>query len=152
MLIAICVCAIALRSFNGTSLFWLCIWPGTALHEILHWIVGKCLGASPTHFSLIPREKYGDRVLGSVTFENITWWNSLPIGLAPLLAIPVVLSIALNLHLELNWKGGLILWGLSSALSQCIPSEPDRRIAFAHCRGLFLWGSLGLLSVKVLIG
>ena len=64
------------------------LWPGTVVHELLHWIVGFLLNAQPVSMSLWPR-RISDRqwALGSVSFRNVRWYNAIFVGLAPLLAI-----------------------------------------------------------------
>jgi hypothetical protein len=140
--------AFAMRCFRSLPLFWIVVWPGTAVHEILHWIVGKLLGAKPVHFSLIPKHKENETILGSVTFSNITWWNGLPIGMAPLFAIPACIWLISHLNFVYNWKGAALIWVLSSTLCQCSPSPQDRSIAFCSGWGIALWVSIAYLIVR----
>lgn len=68
--------------------------PGTIAHELLHWIVGWLLFAKPTSLSVIPRRADDGKILlGQVGFERMRWWNAAPIGLAPLLLIPVGVAL-----------------------------------------------------------
>lgn len=70
------------------------VWPGTLAHEALHYIAGLLTGARPMSFSVLPRRSpEGGWILGSVTFARLCWWNSLPVGLAPLTLIPVGLGL-----------------------------------------------------------
>ncbi len=70
-------------------LYLLAIWPGTVAHELLHYLAGLLAGAKPVAFSVLPRRKLeGGWVLGSVTFARLRWWNSVPVGLAPLALMP----------------------------------------------------------------
>jgi len=140
--------AFVMRCLRSLPLFWVVVWPGTAVHEVLHWSVGKILGARPVHFTLLPEHKEHETVLGSVSFANITWWNGLPIGLAPLLAIPACIWLSAHLNIPYNWKGGLMVWGLSSTLCMCSPSDQDRSIAFVSVWGIALWGSLLYLIAR----
>ena len=65
------------------------LWPGTVAHELLHYIAGLLAGAKPVSLSVIPRRKMdGGWLLGSVSFARLRWWNSVPVGLAPLALIP----------------------------------------------------------------
>ena len=58
--------------------------PGTILHESMHFLVGLLLNAYPTTFDLIPRKDgFGNYVMGSVGFRNVTFYNALPAALAP---------------------------------------------------------------------
>jgi len=67
-----------------SALFW---WAGTVSHELCHFVVGFLFGAKPSKIDLLPKRdtKTGGLVLGSVTFENLVWWNQLPVAIAPLL-------------------------------------------------------------------
>lgn len=70
-------------------LYALSIWPGTVAHELLHFCAGLLMGAKPVSLSVIPRRKpEGGWVLGSVMFARLRWWNSVPVGLAPLALMP----------------------------------------------------------------
>jgi hypothetical protein len=65
------------------------LWPGTVAHELLHFFAGLLAGAKPVSLSVIPRRKLeGGWTLGSVSFARLRWWNSVPVGLAPLALIP----------------------------------------------------------------
>ena len=65
------------------------LWPGTVAHELLHFIAGLLMGAKPVALSVIPKRKpEGGWVLGSVMFARLRWWNSVPVGLAPLALVP----------------------------------------------------------------
>lgn len=65
------------------------LWPGTVAHELLHYLAGLLTGAKPVSLSVIPRRKLeGGWLLGSVSFARLRWWNSVPVGLAPLALIP----------------------------------------------------------------
>ena len=65
------------------------LWPGTLAHELLHYVAGLVAGAKPVSLSVIPRRKPdGGWLLGSVSFARLRWWNSVPVGLAPLALIP----------------------------------------------------------------
>ena len=67
----------------------LSLWPGTVAHELLHYVAGLLAGAKPVSLSVIPRRKpEGGWLLGSVSFARLRWWNSVPVGLAPLALIP----------------------------------------------------------------
>lgn len=70
-------------------LYALSLWPGTVAHELLHYVAGLLAGAKPVSLSVIPRRKLeGGWTLGSVSFARLRWWNSVPVGLAPLALIP----------------------------------------------------------------
>jgi hypothetical protein len=128
-------------------LFALMTWPGTLAHELLHYLMGVIFGARPVSLSIIPRKQAdGSWLLGEVAFTRLRWWNSLPVGLAPLALLPL---------------GGWILWeslllpawtlpaaGYQLITVQCLlagwPSKQD----FAHVlRGLLTIAILGLLGL-----
>ncbi len=70
------------RSFRFFAAF---MFLGVLLHETLHLIIGAILNAKPVGMSVIPkRGREGTMELGSVCFSNITWYNALPLALAPL--------------------------------------------------------------------
>lgn len=65
------------------------LWPGTVAHELLHYLAGLAFGARPLSLGVIPRRRpEGGWVLGSVSFARLRWWNSVPVGLAPLALVP----------------------------------------------------------------
>ena len=64
--------------------------PGTFAHELLHYLVGWLLGAKPVSLSIRPyRTVAGRLIYGRVEFARLRWWNEVPVGLAPLLLIPL---------------------------------------------------------------
>lgn len=86
-LLALLLFLLWLRRFPW--LYALCIWPGTIAHELLHFCAGLLMGAKPVSLSVIPKRKpEGGWVLGSVMFARLRWWNSVPVGLAPLALVP----------------------------------------------------------------
>ncbi|WP_225934846.1 hypothetical protein [Cupriavidus sp. EM10] len=70
---------------------------------------------------------WSDRA-GSVTFENLRWFNAAPTCLAPLLGLPVVWLIA-KARVAEAWsfeQWDLLIWaGLSAQLLSCWPSSTD---------------------------
>jgi len=70
---------------------------GVFLHEVSHLVVGIVLFAKPTNFSLIPhRKENGGYQLGSVEFRGLDTFNSLPVGLAPLVLLVAAYFIFTN--------------------------------------------------------
>lgn len=65
--------------------------PGTFAHELLHYLVGWLLGASRCPYRSAPRTRTvaGRLIYGRVEFARLRWWNEVPVGLAPLLLIPL---------------------------------------------------------------
>lgn len=73
------------RMIPHQYLYFLVEWPGTVLHELLHFVVGYITNGKPTQFRVTPKKMAdGYWSLGSVQFANITWYNGVFIGLAPL--------------------------------------------------------------------
>ncbi len=71
-------------------LYALLTWPGTVAHELLHFIAGLLTGAEPVGLSVTPKQQQdGTWQLGQVSFTRLRWWNSIPVGLAPMLLLPV---------------------------------------------------------------
>ena len=105
--------------------------PGTLLHELLHLLVGTVLNGRPVSISLWPRRAgNGQWVLGSVGFVNLRWYNAVFIGLAPLLAIVVVVWLAPPAaHWKLqaaDWQRWLLA---TPVLAMCLPSSTDLKLA-----------------------
>ena len=122
--------------FNG---YWFLAWPGTIVHELLHWVTAVVLGGRPTAISVVPDGIAGNsecRNLGYVRLSNINWFNAAPIALAPMLALPMVLAVANGMTGPIDW---VMLAVLSSVLSQCFPSQADLGIAFHSAFGVLFW-------------
>jgi hypothetical protein len=106
---------------------------GTLLHELSHFSVGTLLGARPVALNLFPKARRdGSYVMGSVTFSNLRWFNAAPTALAPLLIMPLVISVAWW-RVHTGWRPGwidLALWpGLAPQLLACWPSSTDWRLS-----------------------
>mgnify|MGYP006891164054 CR=1 FL=1 len=118
------------RSFRLCAAF---MFFGVFVHETLHLITGAILGARPVGMSVIPRRgQQGTMELGSVCFSNITWYNALPLAIAPLFGLPLAAAVAYWRTLE----GWTFLWidppiwiALASVLISCWPSSTDSRIS-----------------------
>ncbi len=107
--------------------------PGTVVHEFLHWLVGALLNGRPVSLSLWPRRAAnGQWVLGSVGFLNVRWYNAVFIGLAPLLAVGVVLLLAPVPPVS-GWRLQVSDWQrwlfATPVLAMCLPSSTDLRLA-----------------------
>ncbi len=129
----------------------LCIWPGTVAHELLHFLAGWVAGAKPVSLSVIPRRNpEGGWILGSVAFTRLRWWNSVPVGLAPLALVPgggVLFVQSMFLPL-LSLQGA----GIKFIAVQCLiagwPSPRDWSHAIV---GLLLTGLLALTAFMLVI-
>lgn len=115
---------------------------GTFLHELSHWVMGALLGAKPASVRLFPYRAGNLWVLGSVTFERMTLWNSALVALAPLLLWwlgPWILLGPMQQAWAQQQFGAWVVWGY--ACSVCLgsgwPSSTDWRVA-AHSLGLYL--------------
>lgn len=139
--------AIVIRTQTGTPNFWILAWPGTVFHEFMHYAVGGLLYAKPCDFQLLPTAgENGRRILGSVSFTNIGWWNAAPVAMAPLLGIPIALVLAASLgavHLTIGYC--FAVWIIASILSQSVPSTEDFRIMWSQPTSVALW--LGIVYV-----
>jgi hypothetical protein len=138
---------IYMQTYSKT--FWIMAWPGTAMHEILHWIVGWATLARPTSISLFPKID-GDRaILGSVWFENIGWWNAVPVALAPLLGIPLcIMFVGAMPPIDLSTTGAFTAWVAASVLSQSFPSREDWQVAFSQPVGIAMYAALGYWMIN----
>ena len=117
---------------NHIVLFSVAAFPGTLLHEFLHFIAGLMTFGRPTGFSVIPRRVARGYALGSVRFTRVRWYNAWFIGLAPLLLLPLALFLLVwrvqGLHgfvvVELLWA-----YLLATLIYASLPSWPDIKIA-----------------------
>lgn len=103
--------------------------PGTAAHELAHWLVAWLLRASPQRLSLVPRRTESGWRLGSVAFRA-AWWRAGPIALAPLLLAPA--AFAWLVLFTAPAEGALLAlhaWVTATLLTACLPSRTDLRIA-----------------------
>jgi hypothetical protein len=106
--------------------------PGTLLHEVLHFIVGLLLFGRPSGFSVIPRRVAHGYALGSVRFTNVRWYNGCFIGLAPLLMLPLALWLfAWRMHGLHAPQIQEIAWAylLATLIYASLPSWPDLKVA-----------------------
>jgi hypothetical protein len=116
------------------ALFLLITFPVTLVHELAHLVLGFLTGGQPSGLRIFPRRSARGYVLGSVTCNNIRWYNGLFIGLAPLLLLPVAFAVLVwrvRTHpvatlSEATWA--LVIAGLSVA---SLPSSQDLRVALA---------------------
>lgn len=117
--------------------------PGTLLHELMHFFVGAFLNARPCNFTVLPRRNIdGDYVMGSVGFQNITFYNAVPAALAPLLLLPI--GFYLNRYFLPNMDPTLfnyILYVLLQTIivENAIPSRTDFNVAGKYFSGVMLY-------------
>ncbi len=119
------------------------LWPGTAAHEVLHYVAGLLTGARPVSLRLLPRRQAdGDWELGSVSFARLRWWNSVPVGLAPMALLPAsgwMLMESASWPL-LSGGGAALKLVAAQCLLACWPSRRDWMHALA-----------GLLVIAILV-
>ena len=145
---AVCIAAFVIWYFDDHELFWVLAWPGTVVHELLHYTVGLVLLAQPCNLSVIPkpRTEHGQE-LGRVDFQNIGWWNALPTGMAPLLGLPIALVASSLFQFTPTITGFLGAWIIASIISQCWPSRTDFSVAFENKVGLVFWAGVAYLAM-----
>lgn len=103
--------------------------PGTAAHELAHYLAALLLMARPRFPSLWPRRSETGWRLGSVAF-HAPWWRAGPIALAPVLLLPAGLAWIATF---MPASGGVVLalhaWIAGTLLGAAVPSRADLRIA-----------------------
>jgi hypothetical protein len=104
--------------------------PGTIVHEGAHWVAAFLLNGQPSSLSVWPKRlENGNWLLGSVSIRNLTWYNGVFIGLAPLGSFILLLLLAPQYS---NWsfsQRDIWYWVCSSPiLLFCLPSWPDLKV------------------------
>jgi hypothetical protein len=126
--------------------------PGTYLHELSHAIVGFLTGARPTRLSIVPNLKQNAEgkiqgTFGVTEFANVNAFNGAFVGLAPLLLIPVGLSL-IGLT---TWESPLLkvleAWLVASVLYDAKPSSMDLEIAKRFWYGPVILGAAAVALV-----
>ena len=122
---------------------------GTFLHELSHYFMSVVFNGKPRAFSIFPsKDKNGGIVLGYVESLNMTWYNKLPIGLAPLLLLVLVyffdmywfIFVDKNIFTALGY-----IFIISVLVINSIPSIQDLKISFTCFTGLIFYGFFGTL-------
>lgn len=133
------------RWAHAYALIW---WPGTVAHELSHFIIGLFLGADPVKLCVLPRHNKatGELVLGEVVFNNLRWWNKLPVGIAPLIILTPVGTLLVYKTLSLpqiSVESFLLEFAALQCFVGCWPSPTD----WAHARTtLYVLTGIALLS------
>jgi len=101
--------------------------PGTIVHEGAHWIAALLCNGQPASFSIWPKRlENGNWLLGTVGIQNLTWYNGIFIGLAPLASFALLLLLAPQYS---SWglsQRDLWYWVCTSPiLLFCLPSWQD---------------------------
>ena len=112
----------------GILAFTLFSLPGTAAHELGHWLVARVLGAQPSFPSIIPIREGSAWTLGSVRASpNI--FTRIPIALAPFGLLPLGIWYAAA-HPEASGGWYLVhIWVASTFIAASLPSRQDWFVA-----------------------
>ena len=120
--------------------------PGTILHELMHFIVGLALNAKPVNFTVLPKkDSYGNYVMGSVGFTNMTFYNAIPSAMAPLLLLPIGFYVnRYALPVMEPSIGNYILYVLLQTIiiENSIPSSADFKVSRLYFSGVILYSTL----------
>jgi hypothetical protein len=148
-MITICLLfAIFIRASQKKDIFWVLAWPGTVVHETLHYVVGFFLGARPVEMSVIPKTAESSTV-GYVNFASLNWFNALPTAMAPLLALPIAGWLVGQVSLEWSVAGVFWIWAVSSMIAQSWLSMTDFAVGTSNRVGLVFWALVIFLLIKM---
>ena len=109
------------------------------------------MNAHPTSYDLVPRkDQYGNYVMGSVGFRNVTSYNAIPAALAPLFLLPIGYYINLwyfeNINITLwNYLAYLLLQTI--IIENAVPSSTDFKVAFSYPLGLIIYGFVAIAAI-----
>ncbi|MBS1246498.1 MAG: hypothetical protein H6R47_697 [Proteobacteria bacterium] len=132
------------------AVFLLITFPVTLAHELTHLVLGYLTGGQPSGLRLLPRRSARGYILGSVTCNNVRWYNGLFIGLAPLLLLPLALALlSWRLHAppEVNALEAVWAFALACLVYASLPSWQDIRVALASS-----WLLITVLVVTAIAG
>jgi hypothetical protein len=132
------------------ALFLLITFPVTLAHEFTHLVLGFITGGQPSGLRIFPRRSARGYVLGSVTCNNVRWYNGLFIGLAPLLLLPVAFVVLVwRVRTQPAATLDEAAWALAIAVlaTASLPSTQDLRVALTSS-----WLLLALLAGGVALG
>lgn len=148
------ISAVKHSSYKSMFVTWIINLLGTVLHEAAHFTVGFILNARPVGFTLFPK-KVGDAfVMGSVGFNNMTFYNAVPAALAPLLLLVAAFyldRIFFNLVPLSIGTYLLFLFIMGILIENSLPSPADFRAAVSSPAGVLLYVllvSAGLLYLS----
>ena len=117
--------------------------PGTIVHEGLHWVAAFLLNGQPASFSIWPRQQEnGNWTLGTVSIKNLTWYNGIFIGLAPIMSFCVLLLLSPQYSSWSFSQRDLWYWVCTSPiLLLCLPSWQDFKVVLKSLLPLILLAS-----------
>ena len=116
---------------------------GVVLHELAHYGVALLLGGRPTRFSVWPKRTADGYLFGQVVCSRVNGFNALPIGLAPLILLPLAWMIDRQffLHFPVTpWNYLVYLFVLVIVIENALPSSADWRLVRHYPMALVLWG------------
>lgn len=147
----IALCIITSHKITASKwLFALFVLPGTALHELAHWLVALLSNGRPRTPSLLPKFSTRRWTLGEVVIANPTWYNRAPIALAPLLSLPLAWFCYWRWahHLPVaDWRHWLLLYVVAMALQGALPSREDIQMAWRQLLALLVLSVVGAVAV-----
>lgn len=116
---------------------------GTICHELAHFCIGLLTLARPRSFSVVPRRKGNEWLLGAVEFANLRWYNAAPTALAPFLILAVPLLVAVwrvAVPWSFRWADAAIAVLLAPQFLSFWPSRQDWLLAMGSWPYLVLAG------------
>jgi hypothetical protein len=114
------------------AVFLLITFPITLAHELTHLVLGFLTGGQPSGLRIFPRRSARGYILGSVTCNNVRWYNGLFIGFAPLLLLPLAFAVLVwRVRLQPQPTLTEAAWALAIAglAFASLPSWQDIRVA-----------------------
>lgn len=124
--------------------------PASFAHQLTHFVVGWLLAAQPVSLSVSPyRTVAGRLVFGHVVFARLRWWNEIPIGLSPLLLLPLgvwLFSLAC-LASTRSWITPLLMVLSWQCLLASVPSFRDWLRVLGGAAAI---GVLGVMFIVIL--
>lgn len=114
------------------AVFLLVTFPITLAHELTHLVLGFLTGGQPSGLRIFPRRSARGYILGSVTCNNVRWYNGLFIGFAPLLLLPLAFAVLVwRVRLQPQPTLTEAAWALAIAglAFASLPSWQDIRVA-----------------------
>ena len=121
--------------------------PGTIAHELAHWSMALLLRGKPTPPSFWPHTEGRRWVLGHVLIRRPRWYNLPPIALAPLLLLPLAITLYwhwLRFYPLLQWRHWLGVYFVATLLRSASPSPEDLRLLAAYRWPLLFIGAAGI--------
>jgi len=126
---------------------WIANFIGTFFHELAHLATSILTFGRPVKISLFPKKQENGYVLGYVESNNITWYNALPISLAPLMLIPAAFYFKEYFFTFVDknlYTYFLEVFITATLLENAIPSSQDFKVAFSNV-GFIIYIAIGLL-------